>query len=329
MVSAQIPALQSAVNSSGVVLGIIAQPFAELSCDEKDVPLVNYGESGPMRCPRCRAYANPAFQWIGGGEECICNFCNYVMEVPQTIYVVFIIVPAATSRPSGPDGSSTERPPGFCFVVDSGYYSVASGMFHQIIASMRTLLPYMSTASEICLSSALFACPHSRQEAVQRLLDLVVREVESSRSPAVTTDRSPGWRKAELMPKNPKLWSDLLAECVANADGEALHFDIARAVTKAAAYGCVVQARVSRGLCIERHLSRWSQTASRHPAVPDPRGGFLFEFPVAFLFLMRRVFLLVRKVFVGRFSIYVDEDLPARYAYFQLAVLHHNAEGIR
>lgn len=92
----------------------------------------------------------------------------------QTIYVVFfIIVPAATSRPSGPDGSSTERPPGFCFVVDSGYYSVggtagymsiscaqvASGMFHQIIASMRTLLPYMPTASEICLvASGHFQC---------------------------------------------------------------------------------------------------------------------------------------------------------------------------
>lgn len=111
MVSAQIPALQSAVNSSGVALGIIAQPFAELSCDEKDVPLVNYGESGPMRCPRCksatrlksgplwrswlwwlsgRAYANPAFQWIGGGEECICNFCNYVMEVPQVCVVMSI-----------------------------------------------------------------------------------------------------------------------------------------------------------------------------------------------------------------------------------------------
>lgn len=30
---------------------------------------------------------------------------------------------------------------------------------------------------------------------------------------------------------------------VAPQDGEALHFDIARAVTKAAAYGCVVQAR--------------------------------------------------------------------------------------
>ncbi|EER08227.1 hypothetical protein Pmar_PMAR013142 [Perkinsus marinus ATCC 50983] len=221
MVSAQIPALQSAVNSSGVALGIIAQPFAELSCDEKDVPLVNYGESGPMRCPRCRAYANPAFQWIGGGEECICNFCNYVMEVPQ---IHQCPVPSMRERPElqfgSPDGSSTERPPGFCFVVDSGYYSVASGMFHQIIASMRTLLPYMPTASEICLilfddvihcyrlnstdeaeeiivadvdepflpihSSALFVSPHSRQEAIQRLLDSVVREVESSRRPSVS-----------------------------------------------------------------------------------------------------------------------------------------------
>ncbi|EER08228.1 hypothetical protein Pmar_PMAR013143 [Perkinsus marinus ATCC 50983] len=102
---------------------------------------------------------------------------------------------------------------------------------------------------------------------------------------------------------------------VAPQDGEALHFDIARAVTKAAAYGCVVQARVSRGLCIDRHLSRWSQTASRHPAVPDPRGGFLVP--------------RIDCDAVFGFSIYVDEDLPARYAYFQLAVLHHNAEGIR
>ncbi|KAF4686805.1 Protein transport protein Sec24D, partial [Perkinsus olseni] len=462
-----VPAQQSTVHSSGIALGIIAQPFAELSNDERDVPLINYGEAGPMRCPRCRAYANPAFQWIGGGEECICNFCNYVMEVPQ---IHQCPVPNMRERPElefgsvdyvapsdylRPDGSSTERPPGFCFVVDCGYCSVASGMFHQVIASIRTLLSYIPSLAEICFiffddvihfyrlnsaevseeivvadvddpflpihASALFVNPHSSEEAIESLLDLVIREVESTKRPSAScglaalqvaieglamhgggsvmifyglyshiswdfvcfaklgthpdvgigslrpsqgstavSDESPECRKSQLQPRNPELWSRLLANCVSKAvsvdtfvavpsssvdnkdarlptlcyltantggnihiyhsfsvedDGEALHFDIARAVTKAAAYGCVVQARASRGLSIDRYLSRWSQTATRHPAVPDPHGGFLLP-------------KLDCDAVFG-FSLYLDEGLQARYAYFQLAVLHHNADGIR
>ncbi|KAF4700879.1 Protein transport protein Sec24D [Perkinsus olseni] len=446
-----VPAQQSTAHSSGISLGIIAQPFAELSNDERDVPLINYGEAGPMRCPRCRAYANPAFQWIGGGEECICNFCNYVMEVPQ---IHQYPVPNMRERPElefgsvdyvapsdylRPDGSSTERPPGFCFVVDCGYCSVASGMFHQVIASIRTLLSYMPSLTEVCFiffddvihfyrlnsaevaeeivvadvddpflpihSSALFVNPHSSEEAIQALLDLVIREVESTKRPSAScglaalkvateglamhgggcvmmfygtypdigigslrpsqgsteaSGESPECRKSQLQPRNPELWSRLLAKCLSKAvsvdtfiavppssvdnkdarlptlcyltantggnihiyrsfsvedDGEALHFDVARAVTKAAAYGCVVQARASRGLSIDRYLGRWSQTAPRQPAVPDPRGGFLLP-------------KLDCDAVFG-FSLYLDEGLQARYAYFQLAVLHHNAEGIR
>lgn len=39
-----------------------------------------------------------------------------------------------------------------------------------------------TSVTPFCQSSALFVSPHSRQEAIQRLLDSVVREVESSRS---------------------------------------------------------------------------------------------------------------------------------------------------
>ncbi|KAF4721319.1 Protein transport protein Sec24D, partial [Perkinsus olseni] len=475
-----VPAQQSTAHSSGISLGIIAQPFAELSNDERDVPLINYGEAGPMRCPRCefeayarhveltilsqwcaflisrmatgdcRAYANPAFQWIGGGEECICNFCNYVMEVPQ---IHQYPVPNMRERPElefgsvdyvapsdylRPDGSSTERPPGFCFVVDCGYCSVASGMFHQVIASIRTLLSYMPSLTEVCFiffddvihfyrlnsaevaeeivvadvddpflpihSSALFVNPHSSEEAIQALLDLVIREVESTKRPSAScglaalkvateglamhgggcvmmfygvyshilfngserrksrvqevsvaaaesrivvasSGQNEGvdmddedWRQVSVdtfiaVPPssvdNKDARLPTLCYLTANTggnihiyrsfsvedDGEALHFDVARAVTKAAAYGCVVQARASRGLSIDRYLGRWSQTAPRQPAVPDPRGGFLLP-------------KLDCDAVFG-FSLYLDEGLQARYAYFQLAVLHHNAEGIR
>ncbi|KAF4733424.1 Protein transport protein Sec24D, variant 2, partial [Perkinsus olseni] len=368
-----VPAQQSTAHSSGISLGIIAQPFAELSNDERDVPLINYGEAGPMRCPRCRAYANPAFQWIGGGEECICNFCNYVMEVPQ---IHQCPVPNMRERPElefgsvdyvapsdylRPDGSSTERPPGFCFVVDCGYCSVASGMFHQVIASIRTLLSYIPSLAEICFiffddvihfyrlnsaevseeivvadvddpflpihASALFVNPHSSEEAIESLLDLVIREVESTKRPSASCGLAalqvaieglamhgggsvmifygthPDIGIGSLRPSQGIIPSPLLAGTVfsrpagstavsvdtfvavpsssvdnkdarlptlcyltANTggnihvyhsfsvedDGEALHFDIARAVTKAAAYGCVVQARASRGLSIDR-----------------------------------------------------------------------------
>lgn len=42
--------------------------------------LVNHGETGPVRCNRCKAYMCPFMQFIEGGRRFQCGFCNCVSD---------------------------------------------------------------------------------------------------------------------------------------------------------------------------------------------------------------------------------------------------------
>lgn len=39
-------------------------------------PIVNLGETGPVRCKRCKAYMNPNMMFIDGGRRFQCVFCG-------------------------------------------------------------------------------------------------------------------------------------------------------------------------------------------------------------------------------------------------------------
>lgn len=41
---------------------------------------MNHGETGPIRCNRCKAYMCPYMQFIDGGRRYQCGFCNCVNE---------------------------------------------------------------------------------------------------------------------------------------------------------------------------------------------------------------------------------------------------------
>lgn len=38
--------------------------------------MVDFGEGGPVRCSRCKAYINPFMKFIDQGRKFICNFCG-------------------------------------------------------------------------------------------------------------------------------------------------------------------------------------------------------------------------------------------------------------
>lgn len=42
--------------------------------------LVNHGESGPVRCNRCKAYMCPFMQFMEGGRRYQCGFCSCVND---------------------------------------------------------------------------------------------------------------------------------------------------------------------------------------------------------------------------------------------------------
>ncbi|CAF4810123.1 unnamed protein product, partial [Rotaria magnacalcarata] len=51
-------------------------PLANLRSDEFEPPVTNFGEIGPIRCHRCKAYMCSFMQFIDGGKRFICCFCE-------------------------------------------------------------------------------------------------------------------------------------------------------------------------------------------------------------------------------------------------------------
>ncbi|KAI1762898.1 beta-sandwich domain of Sec23/24 [Hypoxylon sp. FL1150] len=81
-----IPANAEGLNSTGLPLGLILQPLARLQPGEMEVPLLDFGDVGPPRCRRCRAYINPFMMFRSGGSKFVCNLCTYPNDTPSEYF---------------------------------------------------------------------------------------------------------------------------------------------------------------------------------------------------------------------------------------------------
>jgi len=79
----QIPCTVDLLNTSGMQLALMVQPLALPHPSEEPIQLVDFGESGPVRCSRCKGYINPFMKFIDQGRRFVCNFCGYTDETPS------------------------------------------------------------------------------------------------------------------------------------------------------------------------------------------------------------------------------------------------------
>lgn len=77
-----IPLSAQALASTALPLGMVLQPLAAQQEGEQPVPVLDFGDTGPPRCSRCRAYINPFMQFKAGGNKLVCNMCTYPNDVP-------------------------------------------------------------------------------------------------------------------------------------------------------------------------------------------------------------------------------------------------------
>ena len=97
-----IPTTAEALATTSLPLGIILQPMAPLSAGEHPIPVLDYGETGPPRCARCRTYINPFMSFRAGGNKFVCNMCTFPNDVPSEYF--------APTDPSGTRVDRDERP---------------------------------------------------------------------------------------------------------------------------------------------------------------------------------------------------------------------------
>lgn len=77
-----IPISAEALAATSLPLGLVLQPLAAQQEGEQAIPVLDFGDIGPPRCKRCRAYINPFMQFRSGGNKFVCNMCTYPNDTP-------------------------------------------------------------------------------------------------------------------------------------------------------------------------------------------------------------------------------------------------------
>ncbi|GAB2234596.1 hypothetical protein Droror1_Dr00003853 [Drosera rotundifolia] len=98
----QIPCTADLLATSGMQLALLVQPLALPHPSEEPIQLVDFGEGGPMRCSRCKAYINPFMKFIDQGRRYICNLCGFTDETPRDYH--------SNLGPDGRRRDADERP---------------------------------------------------------------------------------------------------------------------------------------------------------------------------------------------------------------------------
>nr|CAD1841184.1 unnamed protein product [Ananas comosus var. bracteatus] len=80
-----IPSSQSLLARWHLPLGAVVTPLAEVP-EGEEVPIVNFGTAGVVRCRRCRTYINPYVTFTDAGRKWRCNLCSLLNDVPAEYY---------------------------------------------------------------------------------------------------------------------------------------------------------------------------------------------------------------------------------------------------
>jgi len=106
---------------------------------------VDFGEDGPFRCNRCKAYVNPFFKFTQDGRKATCNLCLYAdTEVPGYYFCSLdghgnrldvqqrpeLLNGAYDFVANSAFMSEVPTDPAYVFAFDCSLFSVQSGFFH-------------------------------------------------------------------------------------------------------------------------------------------------------------------------------------------------------
>ncbi|EQL03786.1 Sec23/Sec24 family protein [Ophiocordyceps sinensis CO18] len=81
-----IPATPDGLQATGLPLGLLLQPLAPVQAGEAAIPVLDFGDTGPPRCHRCRAYINPFMMFRSGGNKFVCNLCTHPNDTPPNYF---------------------------------------------------------------------------------------------------------------------------------------------------------------------------------------------------------------------------------------------------
>ncbi|KAK6148011.1 hypothetical protein DH2020_018923 [Rehmannia glutinosa] len=196
----QIPCTVDLLSTSAMQLALLVQPLALPHPSEEPIHVVDFGESGPVRCSRCKGYINPFMKFIDQGRRFICNFCGFTDETPRDYHCNL-----------GPDGrrrDADERPelcrgtvefiaskefmvrdpmPAvFFFLIDVSMNAIQTGATAAACSAISQVISDLPEGPRTMVGIATFDCTihfYNLKRALQQPLMLIVPDVQDVYTP--------------------------------------------------------------------------------------------------------------------------------------------------
>ncbi|XP_065692662.2 protein transport protein Sec24D [Patagioenas fasciata] len=150
------PSSSDMAKQARIPLAAVIQPFAIVPTNEAPLYVVNHGETGPIRCNRCKAYMCPFMQFIEGGRRYQCGFCNCINDVPPFFFQHLDHIGRRVDHYERPElslgsyeyvatldycrNNKPPNPPAYIFMIDVSHRNINSGLVKLICDELKTLL---------------------------------------------------------------------------------------------------------------------------------------------------------------------------------------------
>ncbi|XP_053672360.1 protein transport protein Sec24C [Anopheles nili] len=151
-----IPQTADMLKQCAVPFALIISPFARTVGDEMAPPVVDFGEMGPIRCIRCKAYICPSMQFLDGGRRFQCQFCKATSDVPAEYFQHLDHTGQRMDKYERPElvlgtyefvatkeycrNNTPPKPPAMVFLIDVSYNNVKSGLVQLLCTQMKNII---------------------------------------------------------------------------------------------------------------------------------------------------------------------------------------------
>ncbi|XP_004298636.1 PREDICTED: protein transport protein Sec24-like At4g32640 isoform X1 [Fragaria vesca subsp. vesca] len=199
----QIPCTADLLTTSGMQLALLVQPLGLPHPSEEPIQVVDLGETGPLRCSRCKGYINPFMKFIDQGRQFICNLCGFTDETPRDYHCNL-----------GPDGRRRDADdrPELCrgmvefvapkeymvrdpmlamyfFLIDVSMNAIQTGATAAACSAISQVISDLPEGPRTKVGIATFDCTihfYNLKRALQQPLMLIVPDIQDVYTPLET-----------------------------------------------------------------------------------------------------------------------------------------------
>ncbi|KAH8412219.1 hypothetical protein KR009_000501 [Drosophila setifemur] len=154
-----IPNTGDLLKTTALPLTLNISPLARTVEGELEPPIVNFGDMGPIRCNRCKAYMSPNMQFVDAGRRFQCLMCKVSSEVHTDYYQHLDHTGQRVDKHERPElllgtyeflatkdycrNNTPPEVPAFIFIIDVSYNNVKSGLVHLLCAQIKNILKHL------------------------------------------------------------------------------------------------------------------------------------------------------------------------------------------